>query len=67
MLIKVDDGELRFQGRADKVDRRRDGTLLVTDLKTGSIFTFKDLSETNPVAHGEKLLAAKAPKGKKPE
>jgi ATP-dependent helicase/nuclease subunit B len=53
--IRIDGGIVRFRGSADKVDQRRDGTLLVTDLKTGSIFTFKDLSETNPVAHGEKL------------
>ncbi|MDQ1538132.1 MAG: ATP-dependent helicase/nuclease subunit, partial [Actinomycetota bacterium] len=53
--IVTDGGIVRFRGSADKVDQRRDGTLLVTDLKTGSIRTFKDLSETNPVAHGEKL------------
>jgi RecB family exonuclease len=64
--IRVDGGVVRFRGSADKVDQRRDGTLLVTDLKTGSIRTFKDLSEINPVAHGEKLqlpvyaLAARA-------
>ena len=27
---------VRFRGAADKVDQRRDGTLLVTDIKTGS-------------------------------
>jgi RecB family exonuclease len=53
--IAVDEGIVRFRGSADKVDERRDGTLLVTDIKSGSIRTFKDLSETNPVAHGEKL------------
>ncbi len=53
--IKVDGGVVRFRGSADKVDERRDGTLLVTDIKSGSIRKFKDLSETNPVAHGEKL------------
>ena len=53
--ITVDGGILRFRGSADKVDERRDGTLLVTDIKSGSIRTFKDLSETNPVARGEKL------------
>jgi len=55
VLIKVDDGELRFQGRADKVDRRRDGTLLVTDLKSGSASRFWNLSADNPVEGGEKL------------
>ena len=53
--IKVDGGLVRFRGSADKVDERRDGTLLVTDIKSGSIRTFKDLSEANPVARGEKL------------
>jgi ATP-dependent helicase/nuclease subunit B len=55
VLIQVDGGELRFQGSADKVDQRRDGTLLVTDLKSGSAWTFKKLSADNPVEGGEKL------------
>ena len=53
--IRVDGGVVRFRGSADKVDQRRDGTLLVTDLKTGSLRTFRDLSADNPVAGGEKL------------
>jgi len=54
--IKIDgDGIVRFRGSADKVDERRDGTLLVTDIKSGSIRTFKGLSEADPVARGEKL------------
>jgi RecB family exonuclease len=53
--IAVDDGELRFRGRADKVDQRRDGTLLVTDLKSGSASRFWNLSGDNPVEGGEKL------------
>jgi RecB family exonuclease len=66
VLVAVDGGELRFRGRADKVDQRRDGTLLVTDLKSGSARSFKNLSADNPVAGGEKLqlpvyaLAARA-------
>jgi ATP-dependent helicase/nuclease subunit B len=55
VLIQVEGGELRFQGSADKVDQRRDGTLLVTDLKSGSPSSFKKLSEDNPVEGGEKL------------
>jgi hypothetical protein len=55
VLIAVGGGELRFQGRADKVDQRKDGTLLVTDLKSGNARSFKDLSAENPVAGGEKL------------
>jgi len=53
--VPVSGGILRFRGSADKVDMRRDGTLLVTDIKSGSIRTFKDLSEANPVAGGQKL------------
>jgi len=53
--IAVTGGELRFQGRADKVDQRRDGTLLVTDLKSGSASRFRNLSEDNPIESGEKL------------
>jgi len=55
VLIRVDGGELHFQGRADKVDQRRDGTLLVTDLKSGSASRFWNLSGDNPVEGGEKL------------
>jgi RecB family exonuclease len=55
VLIAVDGGELRFRGRADKVDQRKDGALLVTDLKSGSARSFRDLSADNPVAGGEKL------------
>ena len=55
VLIAVDGGQLRFRGRADKVDQRRDGTLLVTDLKSGSASRFRNLSGDNPVEGGEKL------------
>lgn len=53
--IQVDGGELSLRGRADKVDQRRDGTLLVTDLKSRSASRFKNLSGDNPVEGGEKL------------
>ena len=39
----------RFRGSADKVDQARDGTILVTDIKTGSSRTFKVLKD-DPVA-----------------
>jgi len=55
VLIQVDGGELRFRGSADKVDQRHDGTLLVTDLKSGSARTFKSLCADNPVEGGQKL------------
>jgi RecB family exonuclease len=53
--VPVEGGTISFRGSADKVDQRRDGTLLVTDIKTGSARRFKDLSAANPVAGGEKL------------
>jgi hypothetical protein len=55
VLIGVEGGELHFQGSADKVDECSNGTLLVTDLKTGSAWRFAGLSEDNPVEGGEKL------------
>jgi ATP-dependent helicase/nuclease subunit B len=55
VLVKVDGGVVRFRGSADKVDQRGDGTLLVTDIKSGSPSRFKGLSENNPVEGGEKL------------
>ena len=45
---------IRLRGSADKVDQARDGTLLVTDLKTGGPGRFAVL-ETDPIAAGTKL------------
>ena len=45
---------LRMRGSADKVDRQRDGTLLVTDIKTGNPGKFRVL-EKDPVAAGTLL------------
>jgi len=53
--IRIAGGLIRFRGKADKVDQCRDGSLLVSDIKSGSTSKFKSLSETDPVAHGEKL------------
>ena len=63
-----DGGAVAFRGSADKVDEARDGTILVTDIKTGSARTFRSLRQ-DPVAAGEKLqlpvyaLAARAAHG----
>jgi hypothetical protein len=68
-LVLADGGQVRFRGSADKVDEKRDGTLVVTDIKTGSQRTFKGIGEDDPVIHGEKLqlpvyaLAARAAHG----
>ncbi|MDN5765564.1 MAG: PD-(D/E)XK nuclease family protein [Humibacillus sp.] len=61
-------GTVVFRGSADKLDQRRDGTLLVTDIKTGSSRDFRTL-QNDPVAAGSKLqlpvyaLAARAAHG----
>jgi RecB family exonuclease len=52
----ADGREVLLRGSADKVDRRRDGTLLVTDIKTGRKDTFKDIEKKDdPVLGGTKL------------
>ena len=69
LLDLPDAGSVAFHGSADKVDEARDGTLLVTDIKTGSAFKFRSLRQ-DPVAAGEKLqlpvyaLAARAVHGR---
>ena len=68
-LVLGDGGRMKFRGSADKVDEARDGTLLVTDLKTGSQRTFEGIGVDDPVVHGEKLqlpvyaMAARAAHG----
>lgn len=52
--VAVPGGVVRLRGSADKVDRTRDGALLVTDIKTGSARKFASL-EDDPVAAGTKL------------
>jgi ATP-dependent helicase/nuclease subunit B len=60
---------LRFRGAADRVDRCRDGTLLVIDYKTGRSTDYRGLSEDNPDHRGTHLqlpvygLAARAHQG----
>lgn len=55
VVVEIDGGIIAFRGSIDKVDEARDGTILVTDIKTGSAHDFKVLGEDNPVANGEKL------------
>ncbi|NEA30149.1 PD-(D/E)XK nuclease family protein [Streptomyces sp. SID13031] len=52
--IKVASGRVLLRGSADKVDRGRDGTIYVTDVKTGSPRRFEAI-ELDPVAAGTKL------------
>jgi hypothetical protein len=52
--IAVAAGRVRMRGSADKVDVARDGTIHVTDIKTGSKTRFAEL-KNDPVAGGTKL------------
>ena len=52
--VSLSDGEVLMRGSADKVDRGRDGTLLITDIKSGKADSFKVI-EKDPVAAGTKL------------
>lgn len=55
VIALPDGGQVRLRGSADKVDRGADGTLYITDIKTGSMSSFKDLSEDDPVLGGTKM------------
>ena len=52
--IELSRGAIGMRGSADRVDETRDGTLIVTDFKTGSARGFSDISD-DPVAAGKKL------------
>lgn len=54
VLVEVDDGAVAMRGSADRVDQRRDGTLVVTDFKSGSARSFLDIG-SDAVAAGTKL------------
>lgn len=54
--VPLGDGRvLRMRGSADRVDVGGDGTLYVTDLKTGSIRRFEGIGEADPTVRGSKL------------
>ena len=53
----IDDSTVvAFRGRIDRVDRRPDGAVMVSDYKTGSTFAYNALKRTDPF---EKLAAGK--------
>lgn len=54
VVVELADGKVHMLGSADKVDRTRDGVLLVTDIKSGGAAKFQALKE-DPVAAGTKL------------
>ena len=65
--LAVPRGTVLMRGSADQVDRRLDGTLIVTDIKTGSRSAFDKITDDDPFVEGTKLqlpvyaLAARAP------
>ena len=53
VVIRLPDGRpIELQGSIDRVDRTRDGTLVVTDHKTGGRSKYRDLSADDPTAGG---------------
>ena len=54
VAVDVARGRVLMVGSADKIDETRDGTVLVTDIKTGRAEKFRVL-EKDPVAAGTKL------------
>ena len=55
VAVAIPGGEILMRGSADKVDIASSGTLYVTDVKTGSRRTFKDISQDDPFVDGTKL------------
>jgi hypothetical protein len=55
VMVPIQSGRVLLRGRADKVDRARDGTLFVTDIKTGGSKRFTGIKEEDPVVGGSKL------------
>ena len=53
VVIRLPDGRpIELQGSIDRVDRTRDGALVVTDHKTGGRSKYKDLSADDPTVGG---------------
>jgi ATP-dependent helicase/nuclease subunit B len=48
-------GRLLMRGSADRVDESRDGTLIVTDIKTGDPKPFGKITDADPFVGGTKL------------
>jgi hypothetical protein len=74
--LDLGDGRaLRLRGSIDRIDRTREGRLVVTDYKSGGAGSYADLSPANPCDGGKKLqlpiyaLAARtglAPRSREP-
>lgn len=55
VAVPIRGGRVLMRGSADKVDRGADGSLYVTDLKTGSDRLFKGITQDDPFVAGTKL------------
>ncbi|TWE13221.1 PD-(D/E)XK nuclease family protein [Rudaeicoccus suwonensis] len=55
VVLDVPGGTVQLTGAADKVDRAADGTLVVTDIKTGKPGRFMQICPEDPVIGGTKL------------
>lgn len=53
--VAVPGGRIIMRGSADRLDQGADGTLYVTDIKTGSARKFKDITQEDPLVKGTKL------------
>ncbi|NUU18472.1 PD-(D/E)XK nuclease family protein [Cellulomonas humilata] len=53
--VAVTGGTVLLRGSADKVDIGSDGTIYVTDLKTGSRRSFKEITQDDPLAGATKF------------
>jgi ATP-dependent helicase/nuclease subunit B len=54
--VPLGDGRVvHVRGKADRVDRRADDTLVVIDYKTGSLNSYRGLGPDNPVMAGTRL------------
>ena len=55
-VIELADGtEVQLRGSVDRIDRCADGSLVVTDHKTGGAGSYKDITDLDPTAGGTKL------------
>ena len=54
-ITLADGSELRLRGSVDRIDKCADGTLVVTDHKTGGSSSYKEVSDDDPTAAGSKL------------
>ena len=59
VAIDLGDGRsVRVRGRIDRLDQADDGTVVVTDYKTGGTSTFADMKQEQPLGDGSKLQLA---------